>query len=150
MVGSIAERQYAILGGMSPQNVALVRSIYEGWARNDPQTLDLLDPAIEVHPDPRSAWPGIEPKYEGHEGVGRYLASIYDAFDDYRAEAEDILDAGERVVTLAIERARGKQSGAPVKIRHTAHVWTVRAGKATRLDVNWDRDDALLALGLEA
>jgi ketosteroid isomerase-like protein len=150
MASSIAKGPCAILGDMSQRNLELVRSIYDGWARNDPHTLDLLDPAIEVHPDPRSAWPGIEPTYEGHEGVGRYLASIYDAFDEYRAEAEELLDAGDRVVTLAIERARGKHSGAPVQIRHTAHVWTIRGGMAVRLDVNWDRDDALRALGLEA
>lgn len=133
---------------MSQQNLELVRRIYEGWASNDPRMFELLHPAIEVHPDPRSAWPGIEPEYAGHDGVRRYLASIYDAFEEYRAEAEELLDAGDRVVTLAIERARGKQSGAPVEIRHTAHVWTIRDGMAVRLDVNWDRDDALRAVGL--
>ena len=135
---------------MSQQNLELVRSVYEGWASNDPRTFELLDPAIEVHPDPRSAWPGIEAEYRGHDGVRRYLASIYDAFDEYRAEAQKLLEAGDCVVTLAIERGRGKQSGAPVQIRHTAHVWTIRDGMAVRLEVNWDRDDALRALGLEA
>ena len=134
---------------MSRENVEIVRRIYEGWARNDAQTMRLIDPAIEVRPDPRSAWPGIEPFYRGHDGLARYLRSIYDAFSEYRAEAEEIRDAGERVVTLAIERARGKQSGVPVNIRHTAHVWTLSDGRAVRLDVNWDRDQALRAAGLE-
>jgi ketosteroid isomerase-like protein len=134
---------------VSRENVEVVRGIYEGWALGDPETMRLIDPAIEVFPDPRSAWPGIEPSYRGHEGLGRYLRSIYDAFSEYRAEAEDIRDAGDRVVTLAIERARGKQSGVPVNIRHTAHVWTLSGGRAVRLDVNWDRDEALRAAGLE-
>jgi ketosteroid isomerase-like protein len=134
---------------VSRENVEIVRGIYDGWASNDAQTLDLIDPEIEIHPDPRSAWPGIESVYQGHAGLTRYLASIYDAFAEYRAEAEDILDAGDQVVTLAIERARGKQSGVPVEIRYTAHVWTIRDRRATRLDVNWDRDDALKAAGLE-
>jgi ketosteroid isomerase-like protein len=134
---------------VSRENVEIVRRIYDGWAINDPRTMHLIDPMIEVYPDPRSAWPGIEPMYLGHDGLGRYLRSIYDAFSEYRAEAEDVLDAGEQVVTLAIERARGKQSGVPVNIRHTAHVWTMRDGKAVRLDVNWDRGEALKAVGLE-
>jgi len=133
---------------MSQENVDLVRSIYAGWASNDPQTMALIDPTVEVYPDPRSAWPGIESKYSGHAGLTHYLTSIYDAFAEYRAEPENILDAGDRVVVLAIERGRGKQSGAPVQIRHTAHVWTIRDGTAVRLDVNWDRDDALKAVGL--
>ena len=135
---------------MSDDSVALVRRIYEGWAAGDPRTLELLDPAIEVRPDPRSAWPGIEPVYHGHDGVGRYLASIYDAFDDYRAEVEDMRAADDRVVVLAIERGRGKYSGVPVDVRHTAHVWTLRDHRAVRLDVNWDRDVALRLTGLPA
>jgi ketosteroid isomerase-like protein len=131
-----------------PENVEIVRRIYEGWAARDAQTMRLLDQELEVRPDPRSAWPGIEPVYHGHEGIGRYLGSIYEAFAEYRAEPEQVLDAGERVVVLAIERARGKQSGAAVQIRQTAHVWTLRDGMAVRLDVNWDREDALKAVGL--
>jgi ketosteroid isomerase-like protein len=134
---------------MSQLNLEVVRRIYEGWAARDPEMMSLLDPLIEVYPDPRSAWPGIEPVYHGHEGITRYLASIYDAFADYRAEPERVLDAAECVLVLAVERARGKQSGTPVQINHTAHIWTVREGLATRLDVNWDREDALKAVGLE-
>ena len=134
---------------MSRENVEIVRRIYEGWSANDPRLMELIDPVIEVHPDPRSDWPGIEPVYRGHDRVNRYLNAIYDAFSEYRAEVEDVLDAGDQVVTLAIERARGKQSGVPVQIRYTAHVWTLRDGKAVRLDVNWNRAEALAAAGLQ-
>ena len=127
----------------------VVRRIYDGWAANDPDVMSLIDPLIEIYPDPRSAWPGIESVYRGHAGLQQYLASIYDAFAEYRAEAEDIRDAGEHVVTLAIERARGKLSGAPVAINYTAHIWTFRNRMAVRLAVNWDRARALADLGLE-
>ncbi len=133
---------------MSQTNVEVVRRIYEAWASRDPDAMGLLDPQIEVHPDPGSPWPGIEPVYHGHEGVNRYLATIYDALAEYRAEPEQILAAGEQVITLAIERGRGKQSGVPVQIRYTAHVWTIRDGLAVRLVVNWDREDALKSAGL--
>ena len=135
---------------MSQENVEIVRDIYEGWAagRLADVLTDLVAPTIEVFPDPRSAWPGIEPMYLGFEGIGRYLSSINEAFTDYRAEAEDVLDAGNRVLVLAIERGRGRLSDASVQIHHTAHIWTLRQGKAVRLDVNWDRQEALKAVGL--
>jgi ketosteroid isomerase-like protein len=137
---------------MSAQNLISVRRIYDGWNSGElAGTLgELIDPAIEVHPDPASAWPGIEPVYHGHDGIRSYLASIYAAFAEYRAEPERLIDAGERVVVLAIERGRGRQSGAEVEIRHTAHVWTLSAGRAVRLDVNWDRERALAQAGLAA
>jgi ketosteroid isomerase-like protein len=137
---------------MPEQNLTTVQRIYEGWASGEiAHTLgELIDARIEVRPDPASAWPGIEPVYYGHEGIRRYLASIYAAFAEYRAEAEQLIEAGERVVVLAIERARGKHSGAPVEIRHTAHIWTLRDGKAVRLDVNWNRERALQDVGRPA
>jgi ketosteroid isomerase-like protein len=135
---------------MSLENLTIVERIYEAWGSGaTAETVDLLDPQIEIHPDPRSAWPGIEPVYHGYDGISRYLASIYAAFEDYRAEPERLLDAGERVLVLAIERGRGKFSGAPVEIRHTAHIWTLRDRRAVRLDVNWDRNEALEAVELE-
>jgi ketosteroid isomerase-like protein len=135
---------------MSQENVETVRSIYGRWAAGEIEEgmAAYIAPTIEVFPDPRSAWPGIEAVYHGHDGIARYLASIYDAFIDYRAEPERLLDAKDRVVVLAIERGRGRYSDAFAEIRHTAHIWTLENGKAIRLDVNWDRSAALEAVGL--
>jgi ketosteroid isomerase-like protein len=135
---------------MGSANVDVVRGIFEAWARQEPPhaLAALIDPDIEVHPDPRSAWPGIEPTYLGYDGINRYLGSIYASFEDYHADPEQLLDAGDRVVVLAIERGRGRHSGAEVEIRHTAHIWTLRDGKAVRLDVNWDRQHTLDDAGL--
>lgn len=133
---------------MSEENLAAVRGIYEAWASgaSAAELGSLIDSQVEVHPDPRSAWPGIETSYRGYDGIARYLATIYDAFEDYHAEPERLIDSGERVVVLAIERGRGRFSGAPAEIRHTAHIWTLRDGRAVRLDVNWDREQALAGL----
>ena len=76
------------------------------------------------------------------------MAQVYEAFEDYRPEVEDLLVAGEKVVTLAIEHGRGRASGARVESRRTAHVWTMRANKAIRLDLYLDRAKALEAAGL--
>ena len=52
-------------------------------------------------------------------------------------------------MTLAIESARGKSSGAEVQTRQTAHVWTLRERRAVRLDLYWDRAQGIQAAGLK-
>ena len=77
------------------------------------------------------------------------MQTVYEAFEDYRPLIERLIDAGDQVVTLAIESGRGRGSGAEVQSARTAHVWTLRSGKAVRLDLYNDRAKALKALGLE-
>jgi ketosteroid isomerase-like protein len=128
-----------------------VRAVYAGWAEGEVErTLArFISPAVEVRPDPRAAWPGIELAYRGFDGVRSYLAAINEAFVGYRAEAEELLDAGDRVLALTIERGRGRYSDAFAEIRSTAHIWTLRDGLATLVEVNWDRDEARRAVGLK-
>ncbi len=134
---------------MSVENVEIIRRVYERWLQNDPALFDAFDREIELHPDPAADWVGVNDVYRGHDGVRRYMTQVYEAFEDYRPEVEDLLAAGDMVVTLAIEHGRGKTSGATVEARRTAHVWTMRANKAIRLDLYLDRAKALEATGLE-
>ncbi len=134
---------------MSQENVETIRRMYERWLENDAALFDAFDQEIELHPDAAADWVGVDDIYRGHDGVRRYMTQVYEAFEDYRPEVEDLLDAGDKVVTLAIEHGRGRASGATVEARHTAHVWTMRANKAIRLDLYLDRAKALEAAGLE-
>jgi ketosteroid isomerase-like protein len=133
---------------VSQQNVETIGRMYERWLQADASLFDALDPEIELHPDPGADWVGVNDIYRGHDGVRRYVAQVYEAFEDYRPEVEELLDAGDKVVTLAIEHGRGRASGATVEARRTAHVWTMRANKAVRLDLYLDRAKALEAVGL--
>jgi ketosteroid isomerase-like protein len=133
---------------MPRQNVETIRRVYERWLQDDASLFDALDPEIELHPDPAADWVGVNDIYRGHDGVRRYVAQVYEAFEDYRPEVEELLDAGDKVITLAIEHGRGRASGAMVEARRTAHVWTMRANKAVRLDLYLDRAKALAAAGL--
>jgi ketosteroid isomerase-like protein len=133
---------------MSDENVEVMRRMYEAWLRKDPASLDALDPEIELYPDPEAYWVGVNRTYRGHDGIGEYMRSVYEAFEDYHPEIEKLLDAGDKVVTLAVERGRGRGSGAEVLEARTAHVWTMRNGKAIRLDLYLDRKRALEEVGL--
>jgi len=133
---------------MSHENVDVIRRMYDRWLQGDPSLFDAFDPKIELHPDPAADWVGVDAVYRGHDGVRRYMAHVYEAFEDYRPEVEELVDAGDKVVTLAIEHGRGRVSGATVEARRTAHVWTMRANKAIRLDLYLDRAKGLEAAGL--
>lgn len=133
---------------MSEENVEVIRKMYELWLKDDSSLFDAFDRDIELHPDPAADWVGINEVYRGHDGLRRYMAQVYEAFEDYRPEVEDVLDAGDKVVTLAIEHGRGRGSGAAVEARRTAHVWTMRENKAVRLDLYLDRSKALEAAGV--
>ena len=133
---------------VSQENVDVIRRMYERWLQNDASLFDAFDSEIELHPDPAADWVGVDDVYRGHDGVRRYMAQVYEAFEDYRPEVEELLDIGDKVVTLAIEHGRGRGSGAEVEAHRTAHVWTMRENKAVRLDLYLDRTQALEAVGL--
>ena len=142
---------------MPEANLDLVREMYAAWFRmgrtmfDDPGELGLLDPDIELHPDPEADWVGINDRYRGRAGVARYMAAVYEAFEDYRPEVEELIEVGgDKVLTLAIEHGRGRGSGAEVQANKTAHVWTIRDGLAVRLDLYLERSRALETLGLPA
>lgn len=71
---------------------------------------------------------------------------VYEAFEDYPPQIERLIDADDKVVTLAVESGRGRGSGAQVKSARTAHVWTLPHGKAIRIDLYNDRAEAFKAV----
>jgi ketosteroid isomerase-like protein len=62
---------------------------------------------------------------------------------------EEFIDAGaDKVLVFSREGGRGRGSGADVVTQPTAHLWTMRDGKAIRMQSYWERADALEAAGL--
>ena len=134
---------------MSQENVNFVRRMYEAWLGEGPRAFGaLLDPETELHPDPDADWVGVDRVYRGPRGFGEYMQAVYEAFEDYRPEIQDFVDAGDKVITLAVESGRGRASGAEVRVFRTAHVWTLRDGRPVRLDLYLDRRRAFEDAGL--
>jgi ketosteroid isomerase-like protein len=134
---------------MSQANLEVIRGVYEAWlAGNVDVAFEALDPDIELNPDPEVTWVGIGEVYRGHAGIRKYMGAVYEAFKDYRPEVEQHIGVGDQVLTLAIEHGQGRESGAEVQANKTAHVWTLLAGKAVRLDLYLNRASALKAVGL--
>jgi ketosteroid isomerase-like protein len=80
--------------------------------------------------------------FRGPESLLEWLDDGDDAFDDFTIDLLDVEELDGRVVVTMRQRGRGKASGAEVDDRIT-HVWTIRDGRATRLQSFADRGDAI-------
>jgi ketosteroid isomerase-like protein len=143
---------------MSQENVEIVRRIYAVLDVSVPGSVStvsvptepfgmLIDSEIELN-FPRE-FPDLAEPYYGYEGAKQYRRKIAEVLDDYRMEPERFIDAGDdRVLVFSREGGRGKGSGAEVFTHLTAHIWTLKDGKAVRMQSIWERADALEAVGL--
>jgi ketosteroid isomerase-like protein len=128
---------------MSKENVEIVRGIFHAAARDD--IAGMLGPVSEdvvVH-DPTRVDGGI---YRGLEGLVQWMAEWSEIYD-WGIEAEEFIDAGERVVVLARWRNRDT-SGRIELLSPFGMVFTIEHGQVARLDYFNDRRAALQAAGL--
>ena len=143
---------------MSQENVEIVRRIYAALDVSVPGSVStvsvptepfgtLIDSQIEWN-FPRE-FPDLAEPYYGYEGAKQYRRKIAEVLDDYRMVPERFIDVGDdRVLVFSREGGRGKGSGAEVFTHLTAHIWTLKDGKAVRMQSIWERADALEAVGL--
>jgi len=129
---------------MSRENIEAVRRVYEGWAQGDFSENDAFDPEVEFA---MVDWPEGSNAH-GRDAMWRSWRSALSAWEDFRAEPIEFIDAGEdSVVVLNRIEGRGKGSGARVQA-DTATVWALEAGKVVGLALYWDIAKALEAAGL--
>ena len=105
----------------------------------------LIDPEIVwIEPD---GMPGAG-TYHGHQGVRESLTKFVGTWDEYRVENQDLTEAGDRLYLHARITGKGKTSGVPVELDEF-QVWTFREGKAVRMEMFLEENDARRAAGLE-
>ena len=129
---------------MSQENVEVVRTILEGWARGDfgvGRELYSADFEWKQRPD------AVEPGSHRGESVGTALRQLFEVWENYRIEADEYIDAGDRIVVVG--RARGTARGSGMELDHSiCLVWTARNGKLASFETVRNRSDALRAVGL--
>jgi ketosteroid isomerase-like protein len=127
---------------MSEENLDLVRrgieSVETFWALLDEDVVwDLREfPVLDLD--------GV---YEGRDAVIEASRHYWGTWDDYRLDAEELIDAGSSVVVAVHEQGRGKGSGAPFDQRW-AQVWTFRRGRIIRWELFPTKATALEAAGM--
>jgi ketosteroid isomerase-like protein len=129
----------------SDPNVDALRPIYDAWARGDWRA------GPEAY-GPTMVWswsdefPDINGVYDNPEDSEAAMREWLRGWENWRCEAEEFLVAGDRVVVLTHYRGTGREG---IELDSpAAHVWTMREGRASRLDVYVDRNRALRAAGL--
>ena len=132
---------------MSQANVGLVRRLNDVFNEHSfVENADLLDPDMVWDmshvglPDAAS--------FTGHLGVLGFLNTLTESFASEHIDAEDIVDSGDQVLVMVRLSGRGRTSGIDVDQRF-AMVWTLRDGRAIRMDMYLTRDEGLKAVGLE-
>jgi hypothetical protein len=83
--------------------------------------------------------------YHGHEGFMANFAELEDVFEDLVIEPGDVEEHGERIMVACRITGRGKGSGVAIEAR-IFHVWTLRDGMASRLEIFSDDEQARKAL----
>ena len=135
---------------MSEENVEIVRRLFEAISRRDTEAvLSLYDPEVEWDGSRHPMSPILgERHFHGHEGIRRFSHLYYEMWESLEDDLIEVIDAGERVISLSTTRARGRQSGIEVEWNRQAGVWTIRNGKIVRIVWFPTREEALEAAGL--
>ena len=113
---------------MSQQDVEAMRRAYDAFNRGDvPTVLQVFDEAIEWYePGGGNAVSGT---FRGPQSVANdVFATVPQSFEEFTAEPQQFIDAGDHLVVVGRFRGRSK-SGQQLDAAF-AHVWTMRNGKA--------------------
>lgn len=135
---------------MPRENVEIVRALYDAAARRDAATVfSLYDPAVELDASGITLGGLIgQPVRHGHEGVRSYFRDLHEAWGRLDYDLEELIPAGEQVISFITRRGRGRSSGIEVEMSY-AIVWTLREGMIVRLVWFPSHGEALKAAGLE-
>jgi ketosteroid isomerase-like protein len=136
---------------VSEENVEIVRGIYDAARQRDADAvLSLYDPSVECDYS-RVRWgdPARRGVYHGHEGLQEVFREWHEAWENYEAGVDEVIDVGDdQVITVGTARGRGRASGIEVELRHQAGLWTIRGGKVVRVVWFPTREEAFEAAEL--
>ena len=134
---------------MSEENVERLRDAYAAWNRGDSEAfLPDLHPQVEFHQ--AAGFPGMG-VYRGPKAVSSAFKDLVEAFADFKAEPEDIIEMEDgRLLAMVRLMGHGRGSGAPFEVSG-AHLFTIAPdGRLLRFEAYFDRSEALEAAGLSA
>ena len=126
----------------------ILRQANEAFNRGDVEGF-LAFCGEEVEIEDLNNAPDLPPVAYGKEAARRFVAAWFDAFDDFRGEIEEYIDAGDRHLACLVHY-RGKQRDSGLVVDFTAvDMWEFRGNKLVRGTVGYrDRESALEAIGL--
>ena len=128
---------------MASDNLEIVQRGFEAFNEKGVEgIIPMIHPEFEATTPPNLA---SEPDtYRGPDGMRRWFDSFDEVMDQIRWDAHGFQQVGDRVVVEFTLRARGKSTGLDFG-QEAVMVWTLRDGKATRVELFETLDEALAA-----
>ena len=123
---------------MSRQDVALIRNLYEAFAKGDvPAVLAAMSPDIVWNEAENYPYADGNP-YRGPEAIlAGVFARIGSEWDGFAAVPEEYIDGGDAIVVLGRYRGTYRASGRSMDAQ-MVHVWRLADGRITRFDQRVD------------
>lgn len=117
---------------MSQANVALIRAMYEAFAKGDAAgVLGRMAPGMVWNEAEGFLYADRNP-YVGPDAIAQGIfMRIAAEWDGFAVKPEEILDAGDTVVAMGRYTGKYKKTGRTLNAQF-AHVWRVEGGKAAR------------------
>lgn len=130
-----------------PGNVEALRRVYAEWERGN------FRPSTDVYgPDLQWGWsaefPGLEGVIRDTSPRSERMLRWLGCWERWRVVGEEYVTSDDTVVVLTRYLGRGLGSGVEVNVRG-AHLWTMRDGRALRLEIFSSRERALALLETE-
>jgi ketosteroid isomerase-like protein len=131
----------------SQEKLTLVESAFDAWNRGDIERFagHLAEDVawLEVSGRPEEA----QAERIGRDRLREGLQSLFEAWESYHAEVERVEDAGDVVVAVVREIARGRASGVEIDGRW-GYLVSVEGGQIVRVEAYRDPAEAIKAAGL--
>jgi ketosteroid isomerase-like protein len=115
---------------MSAENVELLRDIYERWAIGDFKTEDRADPDFTITMGPDFPDAGV---HAGRAGVAAYMRHFLEPWERVTIEAEEMSEAGDRVLVRVLQSGTGTSSQIAVEMRYF-QLWTFAHGRPVAME----------------
>jgi ketosteroid isomerase-like protein len=131
-------------------NADLIRQMWDAFERRDTEAARTI-----LHPDivwdaTRLEMPDGAEVYRGYDGVAEFWRRWLGAWETLNIPEPEVIEAGDKVfVWVEGQVNRGRTSGIEVEQPPFGFVWTFEEGRAVRMELHADRDDALTAAGLD-
>jgi ketosteroid isomerase-like protein len=128
---------------VSRENLEIVQRGFDAFNETGVEgILPFIHPEFEATTPPNLA---SEPDtYRGHDGIRRWFDSFDEVMEEIRWDADGYQQVGDQVVVEFTLRARGKTTGLDFG-QEAVMVWSLRDGKAIRVELFETLDEALAA-----
>ena len=88
--------------------------------------------------------------FHGHEGIREFFGEWRAFFAEYWAEAQEFIEVGDSVIVRVHQGGRGRSSTVGVEMPAYWQLYRLREGRAVRVEIYRDEEEARTAAGRSA